>query len=204
MVVIVDYGMGNLGSIQNMLKKNGYASLITSNSKEIEQADHLILPGVGAFDTGMKRLEELNLIPVLNHKALIDRVPVLGICLGIQLMSSASEEGQSKGLNWFNAETIRFDLSNQIEKHPLPHMGWRQVVIKKDVPLYEGLDDAWFYFVHNYHIVAPDSDEVGMTTEYGYEFVASLAKNNLLGVQFHPEKSHKYGLRLLSNFIKYY
>ncbi len=197
--------MGNLGSIRNMLKKLGEASIITSDQQEIKQATRLILPGVGAFDSGMTRLADLDLISLLNQKVLEDKVPVLGICLGIQLMTKSSMEGVLSGLGWFDAETVKFDLTGISGKYPLPNMGWRQVFIRKDIPLFEGLDeDLWFYFVHNYHVSTNYAELISMTAEYGYEFNASLANENILGVQFHPEKSHNYGLRLLHNFIKYY
>jgi glutamine amidotransferase len=202
---IIDYGMGNLGSIRNMLKKIGEESIITSNSSEIEKATRLILPGVGAFDSGMKKLAELNLIPLLNQKVITDRVPILGICLGIQLMTMSSQEGVLPGLGWFDAKTIRFDLSGFTQKLPLPNMGWRQVFVKKDLPLFEGLyEDSWFYFVHNYHVCANLNEDVSLSVQYGYEFTASLVHDNIMGVQFHPEKSHEYGLKLFQNFIHYY
>ena len=205
MTTIIDYGMGTLGSIQNMLKKFGEPSIITTNPLEIEQATRLILPGVGAFNTGMNRLTELNLIPILNKKVLENKIPILGFCLGIQLMTKSSMEGNSDGLNWFDAETIKFNLNEMEGKFVLPNMGWRNVSIKKEIPLFEGLnEESWFYFVHNYHIVSNSKRQVGMTSEYGYEFVSSLVDDNILGVQFHPEKSHKFGLKLLQNFINNY
>lgn len=205
MTTIVDYGMGNLGSIQSMLKKLGETSLITSDPYVIEQASRLILPGVGSFDSGMNHLAELNLISSLNKRVLCDKVPILGICLGIQLMTKSSMEGTLPGLSWFDADTIKFDLIESVNKYVLPNMGWRKVSVRKEIPLFEGLDDdSWFYFVHNFHVVTDNNELVSMTSEYGYEYIVSLTKDNILGVQFHPEKSHKYGLRLLQNFIRYY
>jgi glutamine amidotransferase len=205
MTTIVDYGMGNLGSIQNMLKKLGEASIITSDPYVIEQADRLILPGVGAFDSGMIQLNESNLITSLNKRVLQDKVPILGICLGIQLMTKSSMEGKLNGLGWFDAHTIKFEIKEGTNKYVLPNMGWRKVAIRKEIPLFKGLEeDSWFYFVHNYHLVTDNEGLVSMTSEYGYDFVVSLNNENILGVQFHPEKSHKYGLRLLQNFINYY
>jgi len=205
MTTIVDYGMGNLGSIQSMLKKLGETSIITSDPYVIEQASRLILPGVGSFDSGMNHLTELNLISSLNKRVVQDKVPILGICLGFQLMTKSSMEGTLTGLSWFDAYTVKFELKESIKKYVLPNMGWRKVSIRKEIPLFEGLDDdSWFYFVHNFHAVTDNIELVSMTSEYGYEFVASLTKDNILGVQFHPEKSHKYGLRLLQNFIRYY
>jgi glutamine amidotransferase len=205
MTTIIDYGMGNLGSIQNMLKKLGEPSIITANPVEIEQAIRLILPGVGAFDTGMNRLTELNLIPILNKMVLEKKIPILGICLGLQLMTKSSKEGISEGLNWFDAETTKFNINEMECKLVLPNMGWRNISIKKDVPLFDGFnEESEFYFVHNFHIVSNCKKQVGMTSEYGYEFVSSLVDDNILGVQFHPEKSHKFGLKLLQNYINNY
>jgi len=205
MTTIVDYGMGNLGSIQSMLKKLGETSIITSDPYVIEQASRLILPGVGSFDSGMNHLTELNLISSLNKRVIQDKVPILGICLGVQIMTKSSMEGILKGLGWFDAYTVKFELEGSPNKYVLPNMGWRKVSIKKEIPLFDGLDDdSWYYFVHNFHLATHNNELISMTSEYGYDFAASLTNDNILGVQFHPEKSHKYGLRLLDNFIKYY
>lgn len=205
MTVIIDYGMGNLGSIFNMLKKNGHASVITSDVSIIKEATRLILPGVGAFDSGMTKLEGLGLIDILNQKVIVEKTPILGICLGVQLMTQSSEEGIKRGLSWFDARTKKFDLAQLPDKYPLPNMGWRQTEIVKNDLLFDNLDvNAWFYFVHTYYLESNNVSEVAMKSSYGIDFTVSLIKENILGVQFHPEKSHKFGMQLLNNFIKYY
>ena len=205
MTTIVDYGCGNLGSIQNMLKKLGENSLITSDFESINQATRLILPGVGSFDKGLNKLKSHNLISCLNKKVLDDQVPILGICLGFQLMTNSSTEGFLEGLGWFDAETIKFDLKDSKKKFPLPNIGWRKTNIQKQIPLYSDFDDdTWFYYVHNYHVTANDDRLVSLTSNYSHDYIAALDRRNILGVQFHPEKSHKYGLRLFDNFLAYY
>jgi glutamine amidotransferase len=205
MIAIVDYGLGNLGSIQNMLRKIGSPSIITSDYREIEQATKLILPGVGAFDSGIKKLNELELVELLNKKVLVDKIPVLGVCLGVQLMVKSSEEGILPGLGWFDAETVRFDFKEISGKYSLPNMGWQDVHLKKDSPLYENMPiDSRFYFVHNFHLKANNEKDINLTASYGYEYVVGLEHENILGVQFHPEKSHKFGMKLYQNFVNNY
>ena len=201
MVVVVDYGMGNLGSIQNMLKRIGVESMISSEEKVIDSAQRLIIPGIGAFDNGMKRLNEFGLIPVLNKKAMQDKIPVLGICLGMQLMTESSEEGIAKGLSWLKGKTIKFKFDGENKKLKIPHMGWNTIEIKKTSPLFEDLpEEKRFYFVHSYHVITEAEPDSLSTTNYGYDFTSMFQYGNLYGVQFHPEKSHKYGMKLLKNF----
>jgi glutamine amidotransferase len=204
MLTIIDYKTGNIGSIRNMLKKIGEDSLITSNENDISKATKLILPGVGAFDTGMKNLKDLDLIDILNHKVLIDKVPVLGICLGMQLLSDKSEEGILPGLGWINAETRRFKFINTSE-YKIPHMGWNFISFKKESRLFDGMfPDPRFYFVHSYFFKANDPSDILTSTRYEIEFTSAIEKDNVLGVQFHPEKSHKFGMKLLKNFVDLY
>ncbi|MGC2064315.1 MAG: imidazole glycerol phosphate synthase subunit HisH [Thermodesulfovibrionales bacterium] len=203
MVVIVDYGMGNLGSILNMLKKLGCAAIISSKAADIESADKLVLPGVGSFDNGMKNLHNLGLIPILDHKALNDKIPILGICLGMQLLTKKSEEGSMEGLGWLCAKTVRFSFDRSLTDCKIPHMGWNTVKIAKHNYLFRDMyPDARFYFVHSYHVVCDDELYVTSRTYYGYEFISSVQKENIAGVQFHPEKSHKFGLKLFRNFVE--
>ena len=205
MITIIDYGVGNLGSIRNMLKKVGVASQITNEIEVIAKADKLILPGVGSFDYGMSKLNELNLVDILWKKAMIDKIPVLGICLGVQLMTRGSKEGVLPGLGWFDAETIPFDFSNLSEKLIVPHMGWNRISQNNDTPLMIDMyENPKFYFVHSFHLKADRPEDVMLYSTYGYEFASALEKDNILGVQFHPEKSHKYGMCLLSNFASRY
>ena len=202
MITIVDYGMGNLGSIRNMLKKIGEPSIITSAKKDIIEADKLILPGVGAFDRGMKNLDDLDLIAVLNDKVLDKQTPLLGICLGMQLLAEKSEEGVRNGLGWIDAEIVKFEFSNNENSLKIPHMGWNTIKFRNRKTLFDKMpDDSRFYFVHSYHIKCAQPDNILTETIYGYSFVSSVQRNNIFGVQFHPEKSHKYGMRILSNFV---
>lgn len=203
MICIVDYGMGNIGSIQNMLNKLGVHSIISSDPEVIEDASQLILPGVGHFQRGMERLVELNLVDLLNKKVLVDRIPSLGICLGMQLMGKLSEEGNSAGLGWFDAEFKKFDLQKTNYPIKVPCIGWNEVTLKKSSKLFEGIDQPRFYFVHSYHAVCNQSSEILAEAEYGYKYTAAYEKENIYGVQFHPEKSHKYGLQLFQNFITF-
>ncbi len=205
MIVIVDYGMGNLGSIANMLKKVGARDIkISSSSTDIEQADKLILPGVGAFDTGMQRLRETGLIALLNEKVINGHTPTLGVCLGMQLMTKISEEGELPGLGWIDAETIRFRFDPKQNGLKIPHMGWNTVNISRQGTLFEGMySDARFYFVHSFHVVAHSSEDVLATTEYGYEFASAVQQGHIMAAQFHPEKSHKFGMKLYRNFVEY-
>lgn len=202
MIIIVDYQMGNVGSILNMFRRIVGANVqISSDPSVIGQAEKLILPGVGAFDTGMRNIAETKLLPVLEQKALKERVPILGICLGMQLMTESSEEGQLKGLGWFKAKTVRFNVQKLGPKLRIPHMGWNFIKKAKDSHLLTGIDEnSRFYFVHSYHVVCDNQGDVIATTNHGYDFVSIFQKDNISGVQFHPEKSHKFGMCLLRNF----
>ncbi|PSR18713.1 imidazole glycerol phosphate synthase subunit HisH [filamentous cyanobacterium CCP3] len=203
MIVILDYGMGNLGSVLNMLRKIGAEATISSDPDQILAASKLILPGVGAFDRGMANLAQRGLLDPLNRAVLEQRTPVLGICLGIQLMTRTSEEGTKPGLGWFEADTVRFQLSDLPgdRRHKIPHMGWNDVHYSPDSKLFQGWDgEARFYFVHSYYVTAQRSQDVAGTAAYGREFVAALERDHIFGVQFHPEKSHRYGMQLLKNF----
>jgi len=202
-IVIVNYGMGNLGSIQNMFRHIGVQSVISDNISEIENADKLVLSGVGAFDSGMKNITDLGFISVLNAKVISDKTPILGICLGMQLFAERSEEGSLPGLGWINADTVKFNFDNDSDRLKIPHMGWNIVNIQKDSLLFNGLsDESRFYFVHSYHLVCKNENNVICTTNYGYDFPSAVEKENIHGVQFHPEKSHKFGMRLLENFAE--
>lgn len=200
MIVIIDYGMGNLGSIQNMLKKIGAKAIISSKIADIEKADKLILPGVGAFDNGMTNLDKLGLISILNEIIFNKKIPLLGICLGMQLLTKRSEEGILSGLGWLDAEVVRFKFDSLTCSLKIPHMGWNTVELVKDSHLFNGLYPSRFYFVHSYHVVCNDRLDVLAETCYGYNFVSAVQKDNILGVQFHPEKSHKFGMELFKNF----
>ena len=202
MIAIVDYGVGNLGSVLNMLKKIGAAAVISSQAKDIEAADKIILPGVGAFDNATKNLSDLGLIPVLNKRVMQDKVPILGICLGLELFTQRSQEGKSAGLGWLDAETVKFNFAKQ-EPLKVPHMGWNRVVVLRKNILFDNMEqDARFYFVHSYHVVCRDTNDALAKTNYGYDFTSAVVKENIAGVQFHPEKSHKFGIQLFKNFVE--
>lgn len=201
MIVIVDYGLGNLKSIKNMFKKIGYESIITSDHEEIKNAKVLILPGVGAFDAGMDNIDNLGFRELLHQKAIIEKTPILGICLGMQLLTKRSDEGMKDGLGFIDAETIAFKFDDNSLR--IPHMGWNVTKIAKPSILFENTkEENRFYFVHSYYVDCKNKEDVLTATHYGIDFVSSFAKNNIFGVQFHPEKSHKYGMKLLNNFIK--
>ncbi len=204
MITIVDYKTGNLGSISNILKRIGAESVITSDIQAIADSSKLILPGVGAFDTGMKNLESLGLIDVIKRKALHEKIPVLGICLGMQLLSSGSEEGTLPGLGLIDAVTLKFRFRNS-EEYKIPHMGWNFIEQKKKSALFEGMyADPRFYFVHSYYLKANDEADILASTNYEDDFTSAVERGNILGVQFHPEKSHKFGMKLLKNFVDLY
>jgi glutamine amidotransferase len=202
MITIVDYGMGNLGSVQNMFKRIGVESKITADLKEIAGATKILLPGVGAFDAAMERINEGGYRDVLNRKALEDKVPVLGICLGMQLLTNSSEEGKLPGLGWIPAKTTRFRFDAQ-EKLKVPHMGWNRIYPKQTSTLLSDLpEEPRFYFVHSYHVHTDLPEHTLATTIYGVEFSSVIQKENIFGAQFHPEKSHKFGMKLLENFAR--
>ena len=205
MVTIVNYGVGNLASIQNMLKKIGAPSRLSSSAADILDSTKLILPGVGAFDTCAGKLRDSGLLGVLNEKVLEENTPVLGVCVGMQLLTGGSEEGKLSGLGWVKGRIVKFKADRLPENLKVPHMGWTDVQIKKPSKLFTDMyDEPRFYFVHSYHPEMEHAADVLVTAHYGYEFVAGLEHGNIVGVQFHPEKSHKYGMKLLENFVKYY
>lgn len=202
-ITIVDYGVGNVGSIQNMLKKIGARSVVASSPEQILEAAKLILPGVGAFDAGMETLARSGLVDALNRKALEDRTPVLGLCLGMQLMTRGSEEGRLPGLGWVDADTRKFDPA-AAPGLKVPHMGWNIVAPAKQSPILKGYSaDTRFYFVHSYYVRCEDQGDALLRSAYGgHSFDAAFEHKNLVGVQFHPEKSHRFGMWLLKNFTE--
>lgn len=202
MITIIDYGLGNLASIQNMYKHLGIAACVASTPAAIREASRIILPGVGAFDNGMRNIIGLGLLEVLNRKALVEKVPVLGICLGMQLLTERSEEGALSGLGWIRGETVRFSFAGGL-RLKVPHMGWNSAKVVKDHPLCrEFTGEQRYYFVHSYHVKCADSSDVLMEACYGYDFTAAVQHGNIMGTQFHPEKSHRYGMQLLKNFAE--
>lgn len=202
MIVIVDYGVGNLKSIQNMLKKVGASCAISKDPNKIMEAEKLILPGVGHFDHGMKNLTESGLIQSLNQKVIEQQCPILGICLGAQLLGISSEEGTNEGLGWVKMRVVKFDKDKLPPKLKIPHMGWNFIQKSKDSRLLHGLsDESRFYFVHSYHMLIEEEQNQLTKTNFGYDFTSSVEFNNIYGVQFHPEKSHHFGMQLMKNFV---
>jgi imidazole glycerol-phosphate synthase subunit HisH len=199
MITIVDINMGNIGSVRNMFKKVGVESQISADPERIAAASKLVLPGVGAFDAGMENLERTGLIPLLSQRVMTDGVPMLGICLGMHLMTRSSTEGRRAGLGWINAATVRFQPDDASLK--VPHMGWSRAVPARPSPLIDELpQEPRFYFVHSYFVQCADPADVLLTTAYGGNFHSGFQHRNVFGVQFHPEKSHKFGMALLRNF----
>ena len=203
MIAIINYGMGNLGSVLNMLRRLGnYEAIITSDLKKIESAEKLILPGVGSFKRAMDNLEQGGFLPILEKKVLQNKTPIMGICLGMQLLFNKSEEGDCNGLGWIKGDVVRFNFNEENGKLNVPHMGWNIVKIKKESGLVNNMfPENKFYFVHSYYAVCGDLNDVLMTTNYGHEFVSAVERDNIFGFQFHPEKSHRYGLNLFNNFL---
>jgi glutamine amidotransferase len=201
-VLIIDYGMGNLFSIRKVIERLGFSCKVSDSSQDILKASRLILPGVGHFGKAMQNLQETNLVDSLNESVLVKKTPVLGICLGMQLMASHSEEGDVNGLNWFDARVEKFQIKDT-SLYKVPHMGWNTITHEQpgSVILRNLNIDDEFYFVHSYHIVANNPADILTKTSYEYLFVSSFEKDNIAGVQFHPEKSHRAGEQLIKNFL---
>ena len=201
MIAIIDYDMGNLGSIKNMIKKIGGQSIISNNKSDLMKAEGIILPGVGSFDTGVRNLKKYDLYNYIQDLAKDKKIPILGICLGMQLLCKSSEEGKEIGLGLVEANAIKFS-DNDILK--IPHMGWSFVQkTKPSILLDDFTDDPRFYFVHSYYVKCDQENDILGITKYGIDFHSAFEKNNIFGVQYHPEKSHKFGMTLLKGFLKY-
>jgi imidazole glycerol-phosphate synthase subunit HisH len=200
LIAIVDYDIGNLGAVANMLNRMGGVCRITANPDHIAQADRLILPGNGAFDACMRNLQASGLVPLLEEKIFVDKVPLLGICVGAQMLGHGSDEGTMPGLGWLDMRVRRFP---ELPGLRIPHMGWSQVISATPHSITLGLDaEPRFYFVHSYYMDPAHSDAVILRANYGIDFAAAIAHENMTGVQFHPEKSHRYGKQLLANFMR--
>ena len=199
MISIVNYGLGNIGSTLNMLRHIGLKAKLESDPIELSQSQKIILPGVGSFDVAMRQINNIEgLLDILNYKAKVERIPILGICLGMQLMTRSSEEGKMKGLGWINADTKKFKLGNDLK---VPHMGWNKVQANANTGLTDLTEsDQRFYFVHSYYVQVDEQVNSLFKTRYGLEFDSGIVDQNIYGVQFHPEKSHKYGMNLFKKF----
>lgn len=202
MIAIINYGLGNLASIKNMCKRLAIEAQITDDPEIISKASKLILPGVGHFEKGMENLKASGLQPLLNELVINKKKLILGICLGAQLMTKHSEEGDVGGLGWVDATTVRFDQS-KINGLKIPHMGWSEIHLTQKNQLWLDLPhEPRFYFVHTYHFLFENKEEISATSTYSYNFACAFQKENIFGTQFHPEKSHKFGMKVLENFNK--
>ena len=202
MVAIINYGVGNLTSVLNMFRRIGADAVITADFEEIKKADKILLPGVGHFDSCIKKYNESGLRNLVEEKAFIEKVPVLGICVGAQMMTRGSEEGVEKGFGWVNADTIKFRLADKPELK-VPNMGWNELIISNPSSLWSELpEDARFYFTHSFHFNFDKDEMVIGKAVYGYEYAVAFQNGNIYGTQFHPEKSHKFGMKVLSNFAQ--
>lgn len=207
MVIILDYGMGNLGSVLNMFRKIGVQAKVSSDLDEIQQAEKLLLPGVGAFDAAMERITKQGFREVLDRRVLVDKIPILGICLGMQLLTDSSQEGKLPGLGYIPAKTIKFNSEPDLK---IPHMGWNEVRLTQASKLTKDIDKvsafdahARFYFVHSYKAIVENEENSILKSIHGtQEFDAAIQKGNIYGAQFHPEKSHKFGMQILKNFAE--
>ena len=200
MIAIIDYDIGNLAAVANMLHRVGADCQITNDPAVIAAADKIILPGNGAFDACMRNLRATGLVPLLERKVIAEKTPLLGICVGAQMLATKSEEGGEAGLGWLDMHVRRFE---NLPGLPVPHMGWNQVTAKQpNHPLARDLHDARFYFVHSYYLEPQNPADILLTAHYGIDFTAGVARGNIAGVQFHPEKSHRFGKALLHAFAE--
>jgi len=201
-VAIIDYGMGNLHSVYKKLSEFNVDPVLASTEDEIAKADKILLPGVGHFEAAINHLKDLGLYDALNEAVLVRKKQILGICLGMQLMAKESEEGNVAGFGWLDAYVIKFKIKDKI-RHKVPQTGWNTINICKDSSLFKNIDNhSEFYFLHSYHYEASEQKDVLTQTQYEYDFVSAVEKDNIFGTQFHPEKSHEAGTELLKNFIR--
>jgi glutamine amidotransferase len=201
MVCIIDYGLGNIGSLVNMCRYIGIETIVGNDEATIRRATHLILPGVGTFDKAISNLKSQDLFELVNLAVLEGNKPILGLCLGAQIMLAKSEEGLLDGFGWVQGQVVRFNLPKPLK---IPHMGWNMARQANGESLFDDMPDSEprFYFVHSYHFANIPEENIACTTNYGGEFVSGFRKGKIVGMQFHPEKSHQFGIKLLENFYK--
>jgi glutamine amidotransferase len=203
MITLIDYGVGNIFAFQNVYKRLDIQTKIAKTTQDLEDAEKLILPGVGAFDYAMNQLNKSGMRQKLDELVLYKKIPVIGICVGMQMMGNRSDEGSMEGLKWIDADIVKFDENLIKHRTKLPHMGWNDVKPTKDHPLFKGLEDnAIFYFLHSYYFKCNNIEDSIALSDYGISFTSATNYKNVYGIQFHPEKSHQYGEKLLHNFAK--
>lgn len=202
MVTLIDYGLGNIQAFVNVYKRLNIEVDVAKDADAIYRAEHLILPGVGAFDWAMEKLDASGLRSALDEMVIDRNCPVLGVCVGMQMMARSSDEGTRPGLGWLDGHVKRFE-STRSNRLQLPHMGWNDVTYPHTARIFTGIEAPRFYFLHSYYFAVNDTDLVLATAEYGGNFVCAAGRGNIVGVQFHPEKSHGWGVRLLKNFAEY-
>ena len=203
MITIIDYGVGNISAFENVYKRLNIPTKVAKTALDLENAEKLILPGVGAFDYAMTQLNNSGMRDKLDNLVQKDCIPVIGICVGMQMMGNRSQEGKLDGLGWINGEILKFDEKLIDQRTKLPHMGWNDVLPRSGEPLFNGLEqDAIFYFLHSFYFKCNDIENSIAKSEYGIQFTSAVKHNNIMGIQFHPEKSHQYGETLLDNFAK--
>ncbi|MFC4209925.1 imidazole glycerol phosphate synthase subunit HisH [Pedobacter lithocola] len=203
MITIIDYGVGNINSFLNVYRRLDITIRVAKNANDLVGASKIILPGVGSFDYAMQRLNDSGMREKLDEQVLINKVPVIGICVGMQMMGNYSEEGTEEGLKWIDASINKFDESKINIHTKLPHMGWNDVIPVNNHFLFKGLEnESLFYFLHSYYFHCNNKENIIASSKYGEEFACAINKENIYGIQFHPEKSHHYGEILLHNFAK--
>lgn len=201
MIAILDYGSGNINAIKNIYERLNIPFEFATTKEQLQSADHILLPGVGAFDETISTLVANGYFEVLNKKVLVEKVPLLGICVGMQMLADSSEEGELKGLGWIYGKVKKFNKNLIPDKPKIPHLGWNSIEIMRECPLFKDIDpEVGFYFVHSYYYECADEANVVCKTQYGDFFHSAINRENIYGVQFHPEKSHDNGIQLLRNF----
>jgi glutamine amidotransferase len=202
MITLVDYGLGNIQAFANIYKRLNIPVSVAKSASELELSEKIILPGVGAFDWAMTKLNNSGMRDCLDRLVLDHRRPVLGVCVGMQMMARRSDEGEMQGLGWIDGEVLKLDASRLSDATRLPHMGWNDVHPTTEDSLFRSLESPRFYFLHSYYFQTERSADVLATTAYGAEFASAVARENVFGTQFHPEKSHQWGVSLLKNFAE--